>query len=361
MYTYDFTSPVCREVRQTGGKAAGLAEMTAAGLPVAPGFAVAASAYRAFLDQDDVRARLTAVLDDLGDRRDQTAFDEADRKITALVRSVPLPDDVAAAVRSAYADLCAATGVDDVAVAVRSSATAEDSVGASFAGEFETWVDVVGADEVIAHVHKCYASVYSGRVLSYLAEKGISPDDIEMAVVVQKTVRARAAGVMFTISPTTGDRSQIALEASWGLGLSVVGGEVTPDRFLVDKISMSVTERTVGDKRIEYKRGDAPQDVPDDRVGALCLDDEEVLALAALGRKLERMHGAPQDIEFAVDEELEPGRNLLLLQCRPETVWSGVERKPAFEATAGLMGWITGSISGPTVAPAHAHDVAHQH
>ncbi|WP_063058286.1 PEP/pyruvate-binding domain-containing protein [Nocardia sienata] len=361
MYTYDFAAPSCRDVRRTGGKAAGLAEMTAAGLPVAPGFAVTASAYRAFLGQGAVRAQLTAILDDLGDRRDPAAFDTADRAITELFRSVPLPDEVATAVRSAYAELCTTTGVENVAVAVRSSATAEDSVGASFAGEFETWVDIVGADEVLAHVHQCYVSVYSGRVLSYLAEKSISPNDIEMAVVVQKTVRARSAGVMFTISPTSGDRSTIALEASWGLGLSVVGGEVTPDRFLVDKIAMTVTERTLGDKRIEYRRGDAAQDVPADRRDMLCLDDDEILALAALGRKLEGMHGAPQDIEFAVDEELEPGRNLLLLQCRPETVWSGIERKPAFDATAGLMGWVTGSTSGAVPAPAETHDLSHQH
>lgn len=359
MYTCDFGTADCRDVRRTGGKAASLADMTAAGLPVAPGFAVTAEAYRAFLDQGAVRAQLTAILDELGGRREQDAFDEADRKIAALFGSVSLPADVAAAVRGAYADLCATTGVDDIAVAVRSSATAEDSVGASFAGEFETWIDIVGADAVLAHVHKCYVSVYSGRVLSYLAEKDIDPNDIEMAVVVQKTVRARSAGVMFTISPTTGDRSTIVLEAGWGLGLAVVGGEITPDRFLVDKIGMTVVERVVGDKRIEYRRGDAPRKVPDDRIGALCLDDDEVLALAELGRRLETMHGAPQDIEFAIDEELEPGRNLLLLQCRPETVWSGVERAPAFDTAAGLMGWITHSVSG--AAPVGAHDTSHKH
>lgn len=273
-----------------------------------------------------------------------------------------LPDEVVTAIRDAYAKLCAVTGIDDVAVAVRSSATAEDSVDASFAGEFETWIDITGIDDVLAHIHKCYLSVYAGRVLSYLYEKNIDPHDIEMAVVVQKTVSGRAAGVLFTLSPTSGDRSKIVLEASWGLGLSVVGGEVTPDLFLVDKIGMTVVERTLGDKRIEYRRGDAPQPVPEDRLGVLCLSDDEILALAALGRKLEKLHRTPQDIEFAVDEELAAGNNLLLLQCRPETVWSGIARAPAFDASAGLMGWITSSISGATPnAPAGTHDISHKH
>ncbi|MFE7422090.1 PEP/pyruvate-binding domain-containing protein [Rhodococcus sp. NPDC057529] len=362
MYTLDFESDQCRDVRATGGKAASLAEMVAAALPVAPGFAVTAAAYRTFLDQGDLRTRLSAALGRLDGTGDQAKFDDADREISALFESVSLPDEVAAAIRESYAALCASTGVENVAVAVRSSATAEDSVGASFAGEFETWVDVAGADDVLAYVHKCYVSVYAGRVLSYLCEKDIDPGDIEMAVVVQKTVRARAAGVMFTLSPTSGDRSKIALEASWGLGLSVVGGEVTPDLFLVDKIGMTIVERTLGDKRIEYRRGDAPQPVPDDRRELLCLHDDEILALAALGKKLEKLHGAPQDIEFAVDEELAAGHNLLLLQCRPETVWSSVRRTPAFDTSAGLLGWVTGSISGTApAAPAGAHDLAHKH
>ncbi|NKX52789.1 hypothetical protein HER39_19870, partial [Arthrobacter deserti] len=183
-----------------------------------------------------------------------------------------------------------------------SSATAEDSVGASFAGEFGTWVDISGAEDVLSYVHKCYLSVFAGRVLSYLAEKEIDPHAIEMAVVIQKTVRARAAGVMFTLSPTSGDRSKIVLEASWGLGLSVVGGEVTPDRFLVDKIGLAIADRTPGYKHIEYRRGDAPQDVPEERRTKLCLSDDEVTALAALGKRLEKIHRAPQDIEFAIDE-----------------------------------------------------------
>jgi pyruvate,water dikinase len=361
MYTLEFSNPSCQDVREVGGKAAGLAEMTAAGLPVAPGFAVTAAAYRRYLGEADLRQFTSEVLGGLGSDAGQAAFDEAERTITARLEQVPLPEEIAAPIRAAYSQLCRDTGVQDVAVAVRSSATAEDSVGASFAGEFETWVDISGAEDVLAYVHRCYISVFAGRVLSYLAEKEIDSHAIEMAVVIQKTVRARSAGVMFTLSPTSGDRSKIVLEASWGLGLSVVGGEVTPDRFLVEKVGLDIVDRTPGYKHIEYRRGDAPQDVPEERRSVLCLEDEEVVALAALGKRLEKIHRAPQDIEFAVDEELPAGSNLILLQCRPETVWSNAVRKPAFDATAGMMSWITGSISGQAAVPADPHDASHQH
>lgn len=345
-----FDEPCCLDKAAVGGKAVGLAEMSSAGLPVAPGFAVTTRAYRDFVALHGVRERVDATLDAV-DVKDPAALAAAGEALHALLLQADIPADVEAAVRAGYARLCDSTGVPDVAVAVRSSATAEDSVGASFAGEFETWVDVVGADAVVEHVRRCWASIYSGRVLSYLHEKDIDPHRIEMAVVVQKTVRARAAGVMFTLSPITGDRSKISVEASWGLGLSVVGGEVTPDRFTVDKVGLAISERVLGDKRIEYRRGDAPSDVPEQRRSVLCLTDDEVRTLARIGKDLERRHKAPQDIEFAVDEELPDGEHVVLLQCRPETVWSKVERKPAFDAGAGLMSWITGSVSGAVPTP----------
>lgn len=357
-FTLSFADAQCQAKAVVGGKAVGLAEMTSAGLPVAPGFAVTTRAYREFLAAHDVRAQVDAVLDTVADSASRTA---AGDRLHEILLGAELPAAVRDEITAAYAALCEATGVPDVAVAVRSSATAEDSVGASFAGEFETWVDVAGAAEVLEHVRKCYASIYSARVLSYLGDRGINPHQIEMAVVVQKTVRARAAGVMFTLSPVTGDRSKISIEASWGLGLSVVGGEVTPDRYLVDKVSLAVCERVPGDKRTEYRRGDAPADVAADRWAQLCLSDDEVTALAKIGKQLERRHGAPQDIEFAIDEELPPGEHVILLQCRPETVWSKVERKPAFAPGAGLMSWVTGSVSGGAVAPRRAHGHSHDH
>lgn len=364
MYTLTFDTEACRDTREVGGKAAGLAEMTTAGFPVAPGFTVTAAGFRTYLERTGIGSSIDEIIAEIGDHSEQQACEQVQRRVAALFEQHGLPQEVAGDIRDAYARLCADTGIDDIPVAVRSSATAEDSGDASFAGEFETWVDIAGADEVVDHVHRCYASVYTARVLAYLAEKGIDLRTVEMAVVVQKTVRARCAGVMFTISPTSGDRSKIVLESTWGLGLAVVGGEVTPDRYLVDKVGGHIDERVLGDKAIEYRRGDVAVDVPADRREQLSLLDREVLALAALGKELEKWHGAPQDIEFAVDEQLVPGDNLLLLQCRPETVWSGVERAPAFDASAGLISWITRSIAGPAAddsAPNEAQFHSHQH
>lgn len=361
MFTLHFSDPACRDVRETGGKAKSLADMTANELPVAPGFAVTAEAYRHFLGSTGLGETIGRVLDEPLDPHDLAALERTGEELMRAVRATALPEDLTESIRDAYASLCSETGLEDVSVAVRSSATSEDSAGASFAGEFETWVDITGADEVIAHVLKCYESVFAPRVLGYAIEQDLDPRTIEMAVVIQKVVRARAAGVMFTLSPTSGDRSKIVLEASWGLGLSVVGGEVTPDRFLVDKIGLEIADRTPGDKRIEYRTGTAPTPVEESRWTELCLDDAEVTALATLGKRLERIHGSAQDIEFAVDEELPEGANIVLLQCRPETVWSGAERKPAFDASAGMMSWITGSISGGTTPPGHTHDLAHKH
>ena len=264
-----------------------------------------------------------------------------------MIEAQPFPEPVGEQIASAYAALCDRIGVADMPVAVRSSATAEDSAAYSFAGKFETWGDVRGTAGVLDHVHHCYASVFSGRVLHYALQRGIQLSGVAMAVVVQKVVRARSAGVMFTLDPISGDRSRIVLEASWGLGLSVVGGEVTPDRFVVNKVGLTVQQRVLGDKRVEYRHGDVAVPVPPERRDQLCLSDIEVLRVATLGKGLEKTHRAPQDVEFAVDSDLPDGQNVLLLQCRPETVWSSAQRTPRFEAGAGMMSWITGGITAP--------------
>ena len=360
-YTTRFDEDLCRDVAAVGGKALGLAEMTTAGLPVAPGFAVCTAAYRTYLAESGLRSVIEEALARVtpGDSRSVAAAETA---IATALTSAAVPEDVAGAVTGEYRALCDRVGVENLSVAVRSSATAEDSAGASFAGEFETYVDISGADDVLAHVRRCWDSVFTGRALAYALDKGLSPLDIEMAVVVQKTVRARAAGVMFTLSPVTGDRSRIVLEASWGLGLSVVGGEVTPDRYTVDKIGLAIKERVPGDKRIEYRRGDAAVPVPEDRWSRLCLSDEQVTALARLGKSLERLQRCPQDVEFAVDEDLPAGSEVVLLQCRPETIWSAKARRPAFDPSAGLLSMVTSSVAGaPTGSGTTPSEDVHRH
>ena len=303
VYTSTFADPSCRNVREYGGKASGLAALTAAGLPVPAGFAIGTAAFRAF------RA---------GNR---------------------MPEEVAAEIRDRYRLLCEQTAVADVAVAVRSSATAEDSAAASFAGGFDTTVDVTGIDAVLTHVRGCWGGVAAARAVDYARASGIDHTGIEMAVVVQRSVRAEAAGVMFTISPVTGDRSRIVIEASWGLGIAVVGGEVTPDRWVVDKIGLTVVEHTPGDKRVEYRRGHTAVEVDPARRALPSLTDEQVIALARLGKQIERTQGGPQDIEFAVE-----GGAPVLLQCRRETVWSARPPAPRF-AAGGLTSWISSAVT----------------
>lgn len=321
-YTLDFTDPASTQTRLVGGKASGLAVMTQAGIPVAPGFTVTTRAWGEHLERTGLRSRIAALLAD-ADHGSLAALEQAELRIRDWFESVPTDSALQAAIIGAYQQLAAALGRLDLPVAVRSSATAEDGAGTSFAGEFETYVGIRGAAAVELHVRRCWASVFSARALCYAWKNGIDPLAVEMAVVIQKTVPARAAGVMFTVSPVTGDRSRLVLEASWGLGLAVVGGEVTPDRWIVNKVGCEVLECAISDKHLEYIDGMSATAVGEDRRRQACLSDGEVCALAQLGKRLERLQKAAQDIEFAIDRDLagRSGDGVVLLQCRPVTVW----------------------------------------
>jgi pyruvate,water dikinase len=320
MFAIPFDAPASLDTGLVGGKGHGLATMSQAGIPVSPGFTVSTGAYRQFTAAG-LRQRIADLLGGL-DRSSVAALDRAEKTIGSWFEETGLSPDIADEVGEAYARLGAEFGNPDLSVAIRSSATAEDSGGTSFAGEYDTFVGVAGAENVARYLKRCWASAFTARSMTYAWKNGISPLDVEMAVVVQKTVNARAAGVMFTLSPLTGDRSRIVIEASYGLGLSVVGGEVTPDRYVVAKIGGAIVERVIGEKHIEYLTGSDPVSVAEERRSQLCLSDDEVLALARLGKLLERHHGHPVDVEFAVDRDSPADRAVVLLQCRPETYWS---------------------------------------
>jgi pyruvate,water dikinase len=232
---------------------------------------------------------------------------------------------------------------------VRSSATAEDLPGASFAGQQDTFLWVVGADEVVAHVKRCWSSLYTGRAIAYRMEQGFDHDKVFMSVCIQKMVNARAAGVMFTLNPINGDRSKVAIDASWGLGESVASGEVTPDNYLVDKIAGRIARRTVSLKTIEYRavpvsRRVERAEVPDDRREIACLTDDEILALTQLARRVESHEGRPLDLEWAVDADLNPPDHIVLLQSRPETVWSERDRISVSTADKSTLDHIVANL-----------------
>jgi pyruvate, water dikinase len=263
--------------------------------------------------------------------------------VRARVEAAALPPDVLAAISAGYTALCGG----DAPVAVRSSATTEDAVDASFAGLQDTYLWVTTLADVLERVRSCWASLYSLESVTYRRKKSLPEAGVAMAVVVQKMVNARTAGVMFTRSPLTGDRSVITIEGAWGLGSAVVGGEVTPDRWVVGKITGEISVREISDKHIQHipASGGGIESVPvatEERQKA-CLSDAELQALRQIGRKVERHYGRPQDIEWAVEQ----GSNeILLLQSRPETVWSAKEAVPLARAAADPLAHVMSIFGG---------------
>lgn len=318
---------------EVGGKASSLGEMMGAGLPVPPGFALTTTAFRASRDAADLDATLSRLLHGL-DVNDTAMVSERCQEIRNAIRTMPMDADVEQALRHAYAELSRRSGVDDVPVAVRSSATSEDSPDASFAGEHDTYLWIRGADAVVDAVRRCWASLFTDRATCYRVEMGYEHRSVEMSVVVQKMVRPVSAGVAFTLNPADGDRSVIAIDAAWGFGEGVVSGEITPDNFLIDKVLFEITKRKVSRKEVEFRLSDhdSVEKVPldDERGSAPCMTDGQLKAVAKLARTAEKHYGCPQDIEWAVDADLADGENVVLLQARPETVWS--KKSPAAPA-----------------------------
>jgi pyruvate,water dikinase len=336
-----------------GGKCASLAEMVKAGFGVPPAFGVTTNAYWAFMSQDgliDAARELRAALDP----SDLAAVERVSADIAARMEGTPMPEPVEAELRQAYEELCTRAGVGELPVAVRSSGVAEDLAGASFAGQYDTYLWVTGGDAVIEHVRRCWTGLFGPQVLTYRPD-GDSPGHDDMAppmgVAVQRMVPARAAGVMFTLDPVTGDRSKIVIEGSWGLGEAVVSGLVTPDRYRLDKVTLELLESDIAEKaqefRFEEDSGVGLRDVPADRRKQPALTEEQAVALATLAKRIERHRGAPQDIEWAVDET----GAVHVLQVRPETVWS---RRARQSITTGrsAMDMVMGKfMAGASAAP----------
>ena len=312
-----------------GGKGASLGELTRAGLPVPPGFVIPTPLFESFLSAADPARDLRRAVAAL-DHRDAGAIAATCRDVRNRLRRTPVPLPVRDAVTGAYGQLARGGGCP---VAVRSSATCEDSDDASFAGLQDTYLWVLSADDLIDRVRDCWASLYNDESVTYRLRLGIPEADVSIAVVVQQMIDAECAGVMFTRSPTTGDKSVILVEGSWGLGSCLVGGEVTPDRFVINKVTGEVNRRDVSEKATEH--------IPDRDAGGVrevavdaarrqqsCLDDDRLAVLWRLGRDVEQHYGAPQDIEWAMPRASAGDEPVYLLQSRPETVWANRERAP---------------------------------
>jgi len=316
---------------QVGGKGGSLGELERAGIAVPPGFVIKTAAFEEFLAAVErsapLRARVMAL-----DPEDLDSATQLSQQLRAQIEATPLPRSVSAAISRAHAAL---NERSPVAVAVRSSATTEDAADASFAGLQDTYLWVQNLAQCLDKVRSCWGSLYSVESMTYRRRHGFAEHDVAMAVVVQTMVDARTAGVMFTRSPLTGDRSVMAVEGAWGLGSAVVGGEVTPDRWVIGKITGEISVREISDKQICHvprsEGGIHSVAVSESQRRMACLSDEELQALRAIGRQVERHYGRPQDIEWAVDRQ---SGAILLLQSRPETVWSSKEGAPVDRAVA---------------------------
>ncbi|MCW2881073.1 MAG: Phosphoenolpyruvate synthase/pyruvate phosphate dikinaselike protein [Sphaerisporangium sp.] len=308
-----------------GGKAMNLGVLTRAGLPVPPGLCLTTEAYR--------RVAADAGLTDVLAALERTAPDETAAlaglagRARALVLAAPVPDDIARAVRQSAAG----------AVAVRSSATAEDLPDASFAGQQDTYLNVVGPDAVLDAVRRCWASLWTDRAVAYRAANGIDHGAVHLAVVIQRMVQSEVAGVMFTANPVTGRRRETVINAAPGLGEAVVSGAVNPDHFVVSP-SKTITKRNLGDKLLAVRSiaGGGTEQVRQEARDGACVTDQQVVALAKLGAQVEAHYGSPQDIEWAIDS----AGTLWLTQARPITTLY-----PLAEGADGLRVYLCVSLA----------------
>jgi pyruvate,water dikinase len=297
---------------QFGGKSSTLGELIAAEIPVPPGFALSTEAFRAFVAEAGLEATIGEAMADVSAASEVDAVNAAARTIGGAMAAAPVPDAVRDEVVRHYGPLA------DAPMAVRSSALGEDSQDATFAGQQETYLWIRGEDAICDAVRDCWISLYSPTAISYRARLGDAAEEPAMGVTVQLMVDAAVSGVMFTCNPVSGDPSMVAINASWGLGLAVVGGEVTPDDYLVSKVTRELVRENVSVKEVEYVPGESGAvrvDVDEARRGQRCLDADSLAALVDVGRRVERYFGARQDIEWAIARDGE----LFVVQSRPVT------------------------------------------
>lgn len=312
------------DVAAAGGKGASLGELVRAGVRVPEGFVVTTDAFRGALAQLDPGGALDARLTEL-DPEDSAAIAASSAQMRELICSAPLPAELTEAVDAAHIQLCADAGQNDLPVAVRSSATGEDSAEASYAGLQDTYLWVRGSADVLDRLRQCWSSLYSVEAVTYRLRRGLhGSGPPAMATVIQRMLDARSSGVMFTRSPVTGDRSVVCIDASWGLGSAVVGGDVTPDSYVASKITGEITKRTVATKLVWHQPDESGSGVRQSEIPVRLRDrpsvsDAEIAELVALARTIEAHYGSAQDIEWAVSASAPEGENIFLLQSRPET------------------------------------------
>ena len=305
-----------------GGKGANLGELTQKGLDVPPGFCVTAGAYTYFIEHTDLNTKIKKKVENL-DIEDSIELQKASSDIKELINSAQIPQNLIEEIKLAYKELEQKIGLDNLEVAVRSSATAEDLPEASFAGQQDTYLHISGEEELLDYTRKCWASLWTARAIYYRENQGFDHFDVALSVVVQKMVNSEKSGVMFTANPISNNINEIMINASWGLGEAVVSGIVSPDEYIVDKKSKEITQKHIAEKTVMVVKKDIGIGTVEINVGSYigheninkqCLTDEEIIILVDYGMKIEKMYGSFQDIEWGFDKDT---KKLYILQSRP--------------------------------------------
>jgi pyruvate,water dikinase len=327
------------DIKLVGGKCANLGEMTKIGIPVPPGFAITTTAYNAFLKEtgaeDEIRQCLSEFANGLQTNAD---FQNLSRLVKTIIASKDIPAILREAISKAYEELCQRLMVAELPVAIRSSGVAEDMPMASFAGQYDSYLGVRGPKECLEKVKLCWASAFNSHCIAYRVRNNLRILEGSISVAIQKMIKARSAGVAFTIDPLTGEGENIILEGNWGFGESVVQGLTNPDRFVINKKTFAIEEKMINQKLIQFslaEKGVVQTDVPMEMQCVACLTDNEAIKIAELVETLESHYGKPIDIEWVVDSDLLFPKNIFLVQVRPVTIIP--KKKDATQETLNLI------------------------
>ena len=338
-----------------GGKGANLGELTQKGLDVPPGFCVTAGAYTYFIDHAKLNENIREKVSNLN-VEDSIELQKVSSEVQELINSSQIPEDLVGEIKLAYREFNQSIGVENLRVAVRSSATAEDLPEASFAGQQDTYLHISGEEELLNYIRKCWASLWTARAIYYRENQGFDHFDVSLSVVVQKMVNSEKSGVMFTANPVNNMTNEMMINASWGLGEAIVSGTVTPDEYIVDKNDKEIIEKHIAEKTIMIVKKDDGVGTVEINVGDYigyeninkqCLSDEEILELANYGIKIEKMYGSFQDIEWGFDKDT---KKLYILQSRPITTLKGEKEMKVSKEEQELKMLVRGLPASPGIS-----------
>ena len=296
-HTFDLKKITKKDIAIAGGKGASLGEMTKSKIPVPLGFVVLANAFDKFLEETDLGVEIDAKLKKIN-HKDINSVDRASNEIRDLINDVTFPKDIAKEILAEFNKL------ETKYVAVRSSATAEDSLVASWAGELESYLNATKAD-LLENVKKCWASLFTPRAIFYRYEKKLHKQKVSVAVVIQKMIQSEISGVVFTAHPVTKDKDQMVIEAGYGLGEAIVGGKITPDTYVIDKKKKTILDKNISRQKMMIVRnnsGTKEITVPKSKQNKQKLADKQIIKLAQICEKIEAHYKAPQDIEWAFEK-----------------------------------------------------------